>query len=142
MTAILVTASFLAAGAGAGVPHEKGSFVEELAAGAPHEKGSFPDEDAGAGVPKPNGSLVEEGAGAPQPPPEVLEPNKSVVLLPPAPDEDANGSFVPPHEDAVDVEVPNGSLLVLVAVLAPNGSLVLLVVPNGSLEFVVVLNGS
>lgn len=137
ITSTFVTVTFLAAGAGAGAPHEKGSFLEELVAGAgaPHENGSDPDfvPDAGAGVNE-NGSLDEDGAGADQLVLELLLLKKSFVLLVPVFPEEANGSLVPPHADLFGADEPKGSLL-FVVVLVPNGSLVF-PLANGSLVLV------
>ena len=132
MTSTLATSAFLAAGAGAGVPQENGSFlvVDVL---APHELNrSLLDVVPDAGVLKLKGSLLGAGAEVPQPLLLELVPKKSVVVLCLVFPEEANGSLVPPQ--FVVVEVPKGSVVLLVVVLA-NGSFVLLLA-NGSLVLV------
>lgn len=133
----LVTSAFLAAGAGAGVPQENGSFlvVDVL---VPHEENtSLLDVVPDAGASNLKGSLL--GAGeVPQPLLLEVVPKMSVVVLCLVFPEEANGSLVSPQ--FVVVEVPKGSVLLFVVVVA-NGSFVLVVVANGSL-LLVEANGS
>ena len=136
ITSTFVTdTTFLAAGAGAGEPQEKGSLFEEVVAGASQNEldvDFFPD----AGASNLKGSLLVLANGSEVAPQALLEVEVlkgSVELLAPVVVEEPNGSLVP-HGDLAGADVPKGSVL-LVVLLVPNGSLVL-PLANGSVLFV------
>ena len=138
ITSTFVTdTTFLAAGAGAGEPQEKGSLFEEVVAGASQNEldvDFFPD----AGASNLKGSLLVLANGSEVAPQALLEVEVlkgSVELLAPVVVEEPNGSLVPHGDLEAGADVPKGSVVLLVVLLVPNGSLVL-PLANGSVLFV------